>query len=162
MLLALACALLPVTALAQSFTLNAHGRVASAVSVARLSDLTFGAAAIIPGTAASVTAANGAVVQIDYNESANITAPDFVMLAGPGGSALRVDLTCAEATTASSAAPAAFPTSCLSGYAPPLSGNVGGRRFVYIGGSISAASTPSVRAGSYAGSFSVTASYIAY
>ena len=161
-LLALACLLLPSVARAQNFSLNAHGRVASAVSVSRLSDLAFGATAIVPGTAASVSAANGAVVRVDYNEPATITAPDFVMLAGPGGSALRVDLTCGEAAVANAAAPAPFPISCLSGLTPALSGNVGGSRFVYIGGTIAAVATVPVRAGSYAGSFSVTASYVSY
>ena len=159
---ALAGALIPVFAGAQSFSLNAHGRVASAVSVARLGDLAFGVTAIVPGTAATVTAANGAVVRVDYNEPATITAPDFVMISGPGGSSLRVDLSCAQAAVASSASPAPFAISCLGGYSPPISGNVGGSRFVYIGGTIAALATVPLRAGAYAGTFAVTASYVSY
>jgi hypothetical protein len=161
-LLALACTLVPISATAQSFPLNAHGRVASAVNVARLNDLSFGATAITPGTGAAITAANGAVIRVDYNEPATITTPDFVMIAGPGGSAVRVDLSCAQAAVASSPAPAPFPGSCLSGYAPPLAGNTGGSRFVYVGGAIAGAATLPLRAGSYAGSFTVTAAYVSY
>jgi hypothetical protein len=132
------------------------------VSVARISDLSFGATAIVPGTPASITAANGAVVRVDYNEPVTVTAPNFVIIAGPGGSTLRVDLTCAEAATAPSPSPASFPTTCLAGYAPPIAGNAGGSRFVHIGGAIAAAATLSVPAGTYAGTFSVTASYVSY
>jgi hypothetical protein len=39
---------------------------------------------------------------------------------------------------------------------------VGGSRFVYIGGAIAAIATVPLRAGSYAGSFAVTASYVSY
>jgi hypothetical protein len=162
LLLALTGALAPLAAHAQSFPLNAHGRVASAVSVARLSDLTFGATAIVPGTTATITAANGAAVRVDFNEPATITAPDFVMIAGPGGSTLRVDLSCAQSAAAASPTPAPFTTSCLGGYVPPIAGNVGGSRFVYIGGTIAANATVPLRAGSYAGTFAVTASYVSY
>jgi hypothetical protein len=146
----------------QSFSLNAQGTVASAVAIARLGDLSFGATAIVPGTGSSVTPANGARIRVDYNEPTSVTAPGFLMIVGPGGAQLRVDLACAQATTASAPAPIAFATTCAGGFIPPLAGNVGGTHYIYVGGSIGAAATATVPAGSYAGTFSVTASYVNY
>ena len=155
-------ALWPLEVCAQNFSLNARGTVASAVSVARMNDLSFGAVAIVPGTAAAVSPANGARVRVDYNEPTSVTAPDFVMIAGPAGALLRVDLVCAHDPTPSAPAPTAFGTPCAGGVVPPLSGNVGGTHYVYVGGVVGASSSASVPAGSYAGTFSVTASYVNY
>jgi hypothetical protein len=152
----------PVLASAQSFSLNAGATVTSVVTVARLGDLSFGTTAIAPGSSASVTAANGGRARVDYNEPALVTVPPFVMIAGPGGTLLRVDLACAQATTAASAAPTPFASGCAGGYTPPISGDIGGTHYVYIGGAVSAASSSGALAGSYAGTFSVTATYTAY
>ena len=162
LLAALMLALWPLEIRAQNFSLNAHGTVASAVSVARLSDLAFGATAIVPGTATSVTPANGARIRVDFNEPTTVTAPDFVMIAGPGGALLRVDLVCAQDPTPSAATPTAFAALCAGGFIPPISGNVGGTHYIYVGGTVAPAASASLRAGSYAGTFAVTASYVNY
>ncbi len=155
-------ALRPLELLGQNFSLNALGTVASAVSVARLGDLSFGATAIVPGTGAGVTPANGARVRVDYNEPTSVTAPNFIMIAGPGGAQLRVDLVCAEAATASAPSPTPFVAPCAGGFVPPVTGNVGGTHFIYVGGTIGAAASAAAPAGSYVGTFSVTASYASY
>jgi hypothetical protein len=152
----------PLEVRAQSFSLNAHGTVASAVTIAGLGNLAFGAAAIVPGTSASITPANGASVRIDFNEPTTVTAPDFVMIAGPGGALIRVDLVCAQATTAAAASPTAFAAPCAGGFVPPIAGNVGGTHYIYVGGTIAALSTATIPAGSYTGSFPVTATYVNY
>ena len=152
----------PRPARAQSFPLNALGTVATAVTVAKLADLTFGATAIVPGVAAAVAPANGGRARIDYNEPASVTMPNFVQIAGPAGAPLRVDLVCAQHTTAAAPAPTLFVAPCAGGFTPPISGNVGGTHYIYVGATISAAATTSVPAGAYAGSFAVTATYIAY
>lgn len=162
LLAALMLAVWPLEVRAQNFSLNARGTVASAVSVARLSDLAFGATAIVPGTATSVAPANGARIRVDFNEPTTVTAPDFVTIAGPGGALLRVDLACAQDPTPTAAAPAAFAAPCAGGFVPPISGNVGGTHYIYVGGTIAAPATSAVPAGSYAGSFAVTASYVNY
>lgn len=161
-LAALALAIAPHAGGAQSFSLNAHGLVASAVSIARMGNLSFGATAIVPGTTASVAPANGALVRVDYNEPTTVTAPDFVMIGGPGGAALRVDLVCAHDATATSGSPTAFAAPCAGGVIPPIAGNVGGTHYIYVGGTITAGSSANVPAGSYAGSFSVVATYVNY
>ena len=155
-------ALWPLEMSAQSFSLNAHGTVASTVSIARLSDLSFGPTAIVPGVTASVTPANGAQVRVDYNEPTSVTAPDYVLIAGPAGALLRVDLVCAHDPGPSAPAPAPFGAPCAGGFVPPLSGSVGGTHYLYVGGVINPSSSMSVLAGSYAGTFSVTASYVNY
>jgi hypothetical protein len=161
--IALALLLLaPATVPAQSFSLNAGATVTSAVTVVRLGDLSFGATAIVPGSGATVTAANGGRARLDYNEPAAVAIPAFVMLAGPGGTLLRVDLACAQATTSSSPSPTPFSAGCATGFTPPVSGDIGGTHYVYIGGSVSPASSSGALAGSYAGTFSVTATYTAY
>ena len=162
LLAALMLALWPLEVSAQNFSLNARGSVASAVSIARMSDLSFGATAIVPGTAASVAPANGALVRVDYNEPTSVTAPDFIMITGPAGVLLRVDLVCAHDPTPSAAAPTAFAAPCAGGFIPPISGNVGGTHYIYVGGAIGATLTTNVPAGSYAGTFSVTAMYVNY
>ena len=162
LLAALMLAVWPLEVCAQNYSLNAHGTVASAVSVSRLSDLAFGATAIVPGTAASVTPANGARIRVDFNEPTTVTAPDFMTITGPAGALLRVDLSCAQATTPAAAAPTAFAAPCAGGFIPPISGNVGGTHYIYVGGTIAAPATLPVPAGSYAGTFAVTASYVNY
>ena len=162
LLAALMLAVWPLEIRAQNYSLNAHGTVASAVSVARLSDLAFGATAIVPGTPASVTPANGARIRVDFNEPTTVTAPDFVMITGPAGTLLRVDLACAQDPTPSAATPTAFAAPCAGGFVPPIAGNVGGTHYIYVGGTIAAPATASIPAGSYAGSFAVTASYVNY
>jgi hypothetical protein len=161
-LAALMLAVWPLEVRAQSFSLNAHASVASAVSIARLSDLAFGGTAIVPGTATSVAPANGARVRVDYNEPASVTAPDFVMIAGPAGAQLRVDLVCAHDPSAAAAAPTAFGVPCAGGFIPPIAGNVAGTHYIYVGGTIASGASTSVPAGSYAGSFAVTATYVNY
>lgn len=153
-------ALPPRAARAQNFPANLHGTVSSLVSIARVNDLAFGAVAIVPGVPTTVAPANGALVRVDYNVPTTVTAPDFVMIAGPGGALLRVDLACASDPTASSAAPTPFANPCSGGVIPPLAGNVGGTYYIYIGGTVVASAAASVPAGSYAGSFSVTATYV--
>jgi hypothetical protein len=86
---------------AQIVALNAHATVTSAVGVARLSDLAFGTP-IPPGTATSLTLANGARVRADYNEPTSVTAPDFIMIAGPAGALLRT-ISCARQPAATPA-----------------------------------------------------------
>lgn len=162
LLAALMLAVWPLEVRAQSFSLNAHGTVASMVSVARLSDLAFGATAIAPGVVASIAPANGARVRVDYNEPASVTAPDFVMIAGPAGGSLRVDLVCAQDATPASATPTVFAAPCAGGFIPPLAGNVGGSHYIYVGGTIAVAASANVPAGSYAGTFTVTATYVSY
>jgi hypothetical protein len=155
--------LAPAMVSAQSFSLNAGATVITVVTVTRLADLSFGATAVVPGTGATIPAANGGRARVDYNEPAVVTIPAFIMLAGPGGTSLRVDLTCAQATTSASASPTPFSSAgCPGGYTPPISGNVGGTHHVYIGGTVSPASSSGALAGSYAGTFSVTATYTAY
>lgn len=161
-LAALMLAVWPLEVRGQVFSLNAGGTVASAVSIARVSDLSFGPTAIVPGTATTVTPANGALVRVDYNEPASVTAPDWITISGPAGALLRIDLVCAQDPTPSAAAPTVFAAPCAGGFIPPISGNVGGTHYIYVGGVIGAAATTSVPAGSYAGTFSVTATYVNY
>lgn len=155
-------ALWPLEVRAQNTSLYARGLVASTVTVARLGDLSFGATAIIPGTAANIAPANGARVRVDFNEPTTVTAPNFVTIAGPAGASLRVDLVCAQDVSASSAAPIAFAAPCAGGFIPPMSGNVGGTHYIFVGGTIAPASSLSAPAGSYVGGFSVTATFVAY
>lgn len=155
-------ALWPLEVRAQNFSVYAHGLVASTVTVARLGDLAFGATAVVPGTAASIAPANGARVRVDYNEPTTVTAPNFVMISGPAGATLRVDLVCAQDVSAASAAPTAFAAPCAGGFIPPMSGNVGGTHYIYVGGTIAPASSLSAPAGVYAGGFSVTATFVSY
>ena len=155
-------ALWPLEVRAQNVSLYARGLVASSVTVARLGDLSFGATAIVPGTAANIAPANGARVRVDYNEPTTVTAPNFVMIAGPAGATLRVDLVCAQDVSAASAAPIAFAAPCAGGFIPPMSGNVGGTHYIFVGGTIAPASSLSAPAGSYAGGFSVTATFVSY
>jgi spore coat protein U-like protein len=162
LLAALMLAVWPLEICAQNFSLNARGTVASAVSVARLSDLAFGATAIVPGTAASVAPANGARVRVDFNEPTTVTAPDYVMITGPAGALLRVDLACAQDATPTAAAPTAFGVPCAGGFVPPISGNVGGTHYIYVGGTSAVPASSTAAAGSYAGTFAVTASYVNY
>ncbi|MDB4879284.1 MAG: hypothetical protein JWL60_730 [Gemmatimonadetes bacterium] len=147
---------------ARAQALNAHATVASSVSITRVADLAFGAVAITPGILATVTPANGGRARIDYNEPATVTAPAFVMLAGPSATQLRVDLQCAAHATSASSAPVLFPAGCAGGFSAPISGNVGGTHYVYVGGTVAAAASSAAPAGSYAGSFSVTATYVVY
>lgn len=146
---------------AQNVALNAHATVTSEVGVARLSDLAFGTP-ILPGTATSLPPANGARVRVDYNEPTSVTAPDFIMIAGPAGALLRVDLVCAHDPTPAAAAPTIFGTPCAGGFIPPIGGNVGGTHYIYVGGVVSSSSSASAPAGNYAGTFSVTATYVNY
>lgn len=155
-------ALWPLEVRAQNFSVYARGRVASTVTVARISDLSFGATAIIPGTAANIAPANGARVRVDFNEPTTVTAPNFVLIAGPSGATLRVDLVCAQDATVASAAPTAFAAPCAGGFIPPMSGNVGGTRYIYVGGTVAPASSLAAPAGAYAGGFSVTATFVSY
>jgi hypothetical protein len=152
----------PLEVRAQNYSVYARGRVASTVTVARLGDLSFGAAAIIPGIAATIAPANGARVRVDFNEPTTVTAPNFVMIAGPAGASLRVDLVCAQDASAASPAPTAFAAPCAGGFIPPMSGNVGGTHYVYVGGTVAPASSLSAPAGVYAGGFSVTATFVSY
>jgi spore coat protein U-like protein len=160
-LAALMLAFSPIELSAQNFALNAHATVTSEVSIARLSDLSFGAA-ILPGMATSVAPASGARVRVDYNEPAAVTAPDFVMIAGPAGALLRIDLVCAHDVAPAAAAPTVFPAPCAGGFMPPIAGNVGGTHYVYVGGVVSAGASASAPAGTYVGTFSVTVTYVNY
>jgi len=153
---------LPVAGRAQSLPVNAHATVTSSVSIARLADLSFGAVALVPGVPATVSPANGGMARVDYNEPTTVTAPAFLMLGGPAGALLRVDLVCASHATATATAPVTFPAGCAGGFATPISGNVGGTHYVYIGGTLAAAASNAALAGSYAGSFSVTVTYVVY
>ena len=146
----------------QNYSLSANATVASSVTAARVNDLSFGATAIVPGVAASVTPANGARVRVDFNETTTVTAPNFIMIGGPGGAALRVDLVCAQDASASATTPTAFGAPCAGGFIPPIAGNVGGTHYIYIGATVSAAASASAVAGNYAGSFSVTATFVSY
>lgn len=157
-----ALAAAPRAARAQAFSANAHGVVATVVSLARLNDLAFGATAITPGVLTSVTPANGARLRVDYNEPASVTSPSFVMLSGPGGAQLRVDLVCAQATTAANPSPTPFTGPCAGGFVTPISGSVGGTHYVYIGGTVTGGSSSAAVAGSYAGSVTVTAAFVVY
>lgn len=160
--LAAVVALAPASASAQSYPLNALGTVATAVTLAKLADLSFGATAIVPGAAASVAPANGARARLDYNEPASVTLPNFVMISGPGGALLRVDLVCAQHATAAAPSPTLFVAPCAGGFIPPIGGNVGGTHYIYVGGTVAAPATSLARAGAYAGSAMITATYVAY
>jgi hypothetical protein len=151
----------PATASAQIYSVNASAVVTSAVSMTSLTDLTF-ASPVIPGVTATVSPTNGGRAQLTYNEMATVMIPASLMLTGPAGAQLRVDLTCAESTVSNSATPTAFPSGCTSGLTVTVSGNVGGTRFVYVGGTVSNFSSTSAVAGNYSGSFPVTASYVTY
>ena len=159
---ALMLAAWPLGLRAQNVSLSAHGTVTSSVTAVRVNDLTFGATAIVPGVAASVAPANGARVRVDFNEPTTVTAPNFVMIAGPAGTTLRVDLVCAQDANPAAASPTAFVTPCAGGFIPPISGNVGGTHFIFVGATVGAAASASALAGNYAGSFSVTATFVSY
>ena len=146
----------------QNVSLSARGTVTSSVTAVRVNDLTFGATAIVPGVAASVAPANGARVRVDFNEPTTVTAPNFVMIGGPGGATLRVDLVCAQDASAAAPAPTSFGTPCAGGFIPPVTGNVGGTHYIFVGATIGAAASATAIAGVYAGSFSVTATFVTY
>jgi hypothetical protein len=146
----------------QNYSASALASVASSVTAVRLNDLSFGATAIVPGTAASVAPANGARVRVDFNEPTTVTAPNFLMIGGPAGATLRVDLVCAQDASAAAAAPTAFGAPCAGGFIPPIAGNVGGTHYIFVGATVGAAASASAVAGNYAGSFSVTASFVSY
>ena len=151
----------PVVARAQTYSVNASAVVTSAVSMTSLTDLTF-TAPVIPGVTATVSPTNGGRAQLTFNEMATVTIPASLTLTGPAGATLRVDLTCAESTVSNSATPTAFPSGCTSGLTVTPSGNVGGTRFVYVGGTVLNFYSTNALAGNYAGSFTITATYVVY
>jgi hypothetical protein len=160
--LAVGTALCVAPAAAQNVSLNAVATVSTVVTVSKLADLSFDATAVVPGMLATVAPANGGRVRIDYNEPTTVTIPNFVLIPGPGGAALRVDLVCAQHASATAAAPTLFVAPCAGGFVPPLGANVGGTHYVYIGGTITPAATTLVPAGAYAGNATVTATYVVY
>jgi hypothetical protein len=147
----------------QTATINVTAKVQTSVSFSNSAPLDFGAA-ITPGTAASVSAANGGKVMISYNTPATVTvAGTSLTETAVGGSAtIPVTYSCAHATTGTSATPTAFAGTCAAGYVTTLNGRAKTDHWIYLGGDIAGAATTSVPAGNYAGTATFTATYTNY
>lgn len=141
----------------QSITVNAT--VHSYVAWTKTADLTF-AAGITPGTAASVAPSAGALLSLSYNQDLSVAAPAAVSITNAAsGASMSVDLTCAQSAAAADPAPTAFV--CATGQALTFSGTTANTRYFYVGGDITAANSTGRPAGSYTGTFNITASYTA-
>lgn len=141
----------------QSITVNAT--VHSYVAWTKTADLTF-AAGVTPGTAATVAPASGALLSLSYNQDLSVAAPASVSISNVAtGAAMTVDLTCAQSAVAADPAPTAFV--CTTGQALTFSGTAANTRYFYVGGGITAANSTGRPAGSYSGTFNITASYTA-
>jgi spore coat protein U-like protein len=136
-------------------------KVQSAVTLSGAVTLDFGSG-IVPGTPTTVTPANGGRLMASYNVNTQLSVPNSVTLTRAGGGSIAVTLSCAQASTSSSATPTAFATDCLTGYSATLVGNARTDWWLYLGGSIAGAATTTAPAGVYTGNATVTASYTTY
>ncbi|MDB4887298.1 MAG: hypothetical protein JWN79_2736 [Gemmatimonadetes bacterium] len=136
-------------------------KVQSAVTMSGMVPLDFGAG-IVPGTQTVVSAANGGRMMVSYNVATQLSMPTSVTLTRTGGGTVAVALSCAQASTGSSTTPTPFATDCAGGYTTVLVGAARTDWYVYLGGTISAAATTAVPAGTYTGNVVVTATYTTF
>lgn len=141
--------------------ISVTAKVQSAVTLSGMVPLDFGAG-IVPGSPATVTAANGGKIMVSYNVNTQVSLPNTVTLTRTGGGSVAVTLNCAQASTGTAPSPTAFATDCATGYGATLVGNARTDWWVYLGGTIAGAATASVPAGNYAGSATVTATYTTF
>ena len=141
--------------------LGVMAKVQSAVTLSGMVPLDFGAG-IVPGTPATITAANGGKIMASYNVSTQLSLPNTVTLTRAGGGSILVTLSCAHAATGTSPAPTPFAADCATGYGATLIGNARTDWWLYVGGGITGAATASVPAGIYTGSATVTATYTTF
>jgi spore coat protein U-like protein len=140
-------------------TINATAIVQSAVTFSNTANLDFGAA-IVPGSGATVTPANGGKAMVSYNVPTTITVAGTAL--SSGGASLPVTYSCAQASTGTNPTPTAFSGSCAGGFTTALSGAAQTSHWIYIGGAILAASTTSAPAGTYTGTVTLTATYTTF
>ncbi|MEO7711865.1 MAG: hypothetical protein ABIV10_03010 [Gemmatimonadaceae bacterium] len=136
-------------------------KVQSAVTLSGMVPLDFGAG-IVPGTPATVTAANGGKLMASYNVNTQLSLPNSVTLTRAGGGTVLVTLNCAHAPTGTSPTPTPFVSDCATGYGALLIGNARTDWWIYLGGAIAGAATASVPAGVYTGNATVTATYTTF
>ena len=136
-------------------------KVQSAVTLSGMVPLDFGAG-IVPGTPATVTAANGGKLMASYNVNTQLSLPNSVTLTRAGGGTVLVTLNCAQAPTGTSSTPTPFASDCATGYGALLIGNARTDWWLYLGGAIAGAATASVPAGVYTGNATVTATYTTF
>ena len=160
--LALVIAFAPTLA-AQTSTapIGVSAKVQSAVTLSGMVPLDFGAG-IVPGTPATVTAANGGRIMASYNVNTQLSFPNTVTLTRAGGGSVLVTLRCAQAPTSTSPTPTAFAADCATGFGATLIGNARTDWWLYLGGDIAGAATASVPAGIYTGSATLTATYTTF
>ena len=144
-----------------SAPIGVTAKVQSAVTLSGAVALDFGAG-IVPGTATTVTPANGGRMMASYNVNTQLSIPNTVTLVRGAGGSILVTLSCAQASTSGSATPTPFATDCLTGYAATLVGNARTDWWLYLGGTIAGAATTTAAAGVYTGNATVTASYTTY
>ena len=136
-------------------TVAATATVKTAVSFGTPTDLAFGD--ITPNVAKTIAPADGGKISLSYNTSATVTVGTLTM-SGPNSQTFAPTLACAQDAAANAAAPTIF--TCASGYTPALSGGAATWHF-YIGGTVPAAASQNLPAGSYTGSVTLTATYTA-
>ena len=160
--LALLIAFTPTLA-AQTSTapIGVTAKVQSAVTLSGMVPLDFGPG-IVPGTPATVTAANGGRIMASYNVNTQLSFPNTVTLTRAGGGSILVTLSCAQAPTGTSPAPTPFAADCATGFGATLVGNARTDWWLYLGGAIAGAATASVPAGIYTGSATLTATYTTF
>jgi hypothetical protein len=158
-----ALAALPAVASAQTqtATINVVAKVQSSVSFSNTTNLDFGAA-ITPGTAATVTAANGGKVMVSYNTPTTVTVAGTALTHSASAATIPVTYSCAQATTGTATTPTAFAGTCAAGYTTALNGNARTTHWIYLGGDIAASATTTAPAGNYAGTATFTATYTTY
>jgi spore coat protein U-like protein len=165
LLVAAAALALPAVASAQgspvTATINATAQVQSSVAFSNPSDLDFGAP-ITPGTAASVTPANGGKIMVSYNTPTTVTVAGTALTHSASAATLPVTYSCAQAATGTATTPTAFAGTCAAGYTTALSGNARTDHWLYVGGDIAAGATSAAPAGNYAGTVTFTATFTAY
>jgi len=112
----------PMAAAAQTSTapIGVTAKVQSAVTLSGMVPLDFGAG-IVPGTPATITAANGGRIMASYNVNTQLSLPNTVTLTRAGGGSVLVTLSCAQAATGTAPAPTPFATDCATGYGAVLS-----------------------------------------
>lgn len=159
---AAACLALPAVASAQTTaTINAVARVQSSVAFSNPTNLDFGAP-ITPGTAASVTPANGGRIMVSYNTPTTVTVAGTALAHSGSGATLPVTYSCAQAATGTATTPTAFAGTCAAGYTTALSGNARTDHWLYVGGDIAAGATTTAPAGNYQGTVTFTATFTTY
>ena len=146
---------------ASTAPIGVTAKVQSAVTLSGMVPLDFGTG-IVPGTPASVTAANGGKIMASYNVNTQLSLPNSVTLTRAGGGTVLVTLSCAQDATGTAPAPAPFASGCATGYGAVLIGNARTDWWLYLGGAITGAATASVPAGTYTGNATVTATYTTF